>query len=853
LSSADERALSDLAASVADGTAVDWTRAEDLASAADRRLIRHLRLVESIATLHRSIPQEDTISMDGRPHAEPSGPRWGCLVLLERIGEGTSADVYRAWDSELHRDVALKLLHDEGGRNREAHARVLEEARRLARVRHAHVVQVYGAEQHDNRVGLWMELVRGESLEQIVRTRGPFGGHEAALIGLDLCAALAAVHGAGLLHRDVKAQNVMRESGGRLVLMDFGTGEELAGTNRMVGTPLYLAPEIFKGQAASVSSDLYSLGVLLFYLTTGEFPVPAASMEQLARAHSDRQHRPLRDLRPDIPDAFVRVVQRALDSDPSRRYRSAGAMELALRESIDTAPRRAVVAPPKPAGLPRGFLAAAAVLLALVAGLVTWTGMPNRGAVTTSAIRTIAVLPMSELPGSAAPPYFAEGLTDQLIATLGQIGALRVKAGSSMAAFKDRKTPLAEIASKLGVDALVETTLLADAGTASAPGRIRVNARLIEAGSELQIWSQTFERQRGDVFALQSLIAVEIAKALNATMTPNESARLKQVRPTDPLAEEAYLQGRMHLATYGVDSARRALDAFQRATQIDPAHYAAHAGAAAAYIKLGDANAMSQADARASALAEVRTALELRETSAEAHAALGDIRFLYDWDWQGAEREYQRSLEINPSYIYARSHLAQVLAVRARFDEALTHSREAQQMDPQSGEALRSYGLLLYYRKDYRGAADVLRRARDQEPNSAQAYLLLGRTAEAEGRYAEALELTQTAWRLAGDGGARLRGELIRLQAISGARDAARAELAALEQTGTGQGRRARPREVAYIRLALGDESAALDAFEEALDERDPSLIWLGVDPRVNSLRDEARFQAILGKIGLPQ
>ena len=202
-------------------------------------------------------------------------------------------------------------------------------------MRHAHVVQVYGAEQHDNRVGLWMELVRGESLEEVLQARGPFGAREAALIGLDLCAALAAVHGAGLLHRDIKAQNVMRESGGRLVLMDFGTGEELSGTNRLVGTPLYLAPEIFRGQRASVQSDLYSLGVLLFYLVTGKFPVVAASMEQLARAHAHRERQPLRDLRPDLPEPFIATVERALDSDPSRRYQSVGEFESALRESLD--------------------------------------------------------------------------------------------------------------------------------------------------------------------------------------------------------------------------------------------------------------------------------------------------------------------------------------------------------------------------------------------------------------------------------------------------------------------------------------------------------------------------------------
>ena len=260
----------DAAASVADGAPVDWVSAESRADADNRRLVRHLRLVESIASLHRSIPaiEADDSHMESAAVADrfrapgQAVGQWGRLSWLDRIGHGTSCEVYRAWDTALQREVALKLLHDEGD-HAEAHGRILEEARRLARIRHAHVVQVYGAEHHDNRVGLWMELVRGESLEQVLQTRGRFGAREAALIGLDLCAALAAVHGAGLLHRDIKAQNVMRESGGRLVLMDFGTGEELSGTNRLVGTPLYLAPEIFavsgpRSRATSTASAFCS-------------------------------------------------------------------------------------------------------------------------------------------------------------------------------------------------------------------------------------------------------------------------------------------------------------------------------------------------------------------------------------------------------------------------------------------------------------------------------------------------------------------------------------------------------------------------------------------------------------------
>ncbi len=461
---ADDRALVDAAASVADGAPVDWVSAESRADADSRRLVRHLRLVESIASLHRSIPpieandsQIRSATVADRFRAPgPAVGEWGRLSLLGRIGHGTSCEVYRAWDTALQREVALKLLHDEGD-HAEAHGRILEEARRLARIRHAHIVQVYGAEHHDNRVGLWMELVRGQSLEEVLQARGPFGAREAALIGLDLCAALAAVHGAGLLHRDIKAQNVMRESGGRLVLMDFGTGEELSGTNRLVGTPLYLAPEIFRGQRASVQSDLYSLGVLLFYLVTGKFPVVAASMEELARAHAQRQRQSLRDLRPDVPEAFVATVERALDSDPTRRYHSVGDFESDLRDSLGVPAARAAVETPAAVRRPRlgfAFLAAAAVLVALIAGLIVWNGASGQG---DAAIKSLAVLPLVDQLGdqsAAQSPETGDAITEQLIATLGQIQSLRTIALGSTLPFRDSDRPRSEIAKQLGVDAV---------------------------------------------------------------------------------------------------------------------------------------------------------------------------------------------------------------------------------------------------------------------------------------------------------------------------------------------------------------------------------------------------------------
>ena len=519
---ADDRALADLAASVADGTPVDWQTVEARAPDSERRIVRHLRFVESIAALHRSIPASD----DEAPAAAPSVPqgrRWGRLVLLELIGQGSSCDVFRAWDSELHRDVALKLFHvDETGPNTgDAQALVMEEARRLARLRHEHVVQVYGAEEHDGRVGLWTELVRGESLEQLVVDRGQFGAREAAIVGLDVCAALAAVHGAGLLHRDVKAQNVMREAGGRVVLMDFGTGEALSGSSRLVGTPLYLAPEIFRGQKASVQSDLYSVGVMLFYLVTGKYPVVAATMEQLQQAHAGRRRQALRDLRPDVPENFVRVVDQALDADPIRRYRSVGELEQGLRESLErpaatpalaTAP---ATTPKRGLRLGMPFLAAAAALVLLVAALIVWM-RSSAPVAAPPAVTRVAVLPFRDISSEPLAPYLADGLTDQLISTLGQIGSLQVPSLTSVVQFRDRPASMVEIGRQLRVDDIVEATLLVVRGKDGGPDRVRINARMIAASSDSQIWAQTFERSMGDTLALQADVARAIAEGVRA-------------------------------------------------------------------------------------------------------------------------------------------------------------------------------------------------------------------------------------------------------------------------------------------------------------------------------------------------
>jgi serine/threonine protein kinase/tetratricopeptide (TPR) repeat protein len=856
---AEYTGLADLAASVADGTPVDWKAVRLPNGQVDQRLVRHLRLVESIASLHRSIPNapEDEGDAGARRRQDSaalptpsSGPHWGRLTLLERIGQGTSCEVYRAWDTTLHRDVALKLLHQTGGQ-RETQARLVDEARRLARLRHEHVVQVYGAEQHDGRVGLWMELVRGESLEQVVQTRGLLGAREAALLGLDVCSALAAVHAAGLLHRDVKAQNVMREERGRIVLMDFGTGEELSGTNRLVGTPLYLAPEIFRGQRASVQSDLYSVGVLLFYLVTGKFPVVARSMEELTRAHAQRQRQPLRDLRPDVPEAFIRTVERALDSDPTRRFQSVGDLEAGLREALDEAQRPTPAVRPQAARryLSPAFTSAAALLAAAIIALIVWTGRPFGSG--DAAVASLAVLPIADATATTGSSELSHAMTEQLIATIGQVDSLRTTSMTSTMAFKNSGKPPAEIASLLGVDAVMDGVLRVVNDASGGPGKLRLEGRLIAASTGELLWEGGSTRRRGEAAALLSDVARAISRAVRAPVTSGEATRLRQTQRTNPAAEEAYLQGRLQLSSYGADAAQRALDAFKRAIASDPNYAAAHASAAVAYLRLASLNRLAHGEARQEAQAAIRQAYASGADIAEAHAATADLKFLYDWDWDGAEREYRRSLELNPGYLPARNNFAQVLAARKRWDETIQISDESLRMDPQSVETIVNHGMLLYYKHDWDGARRMAEQALTMQPGSGFALRLRSRVSEAEGRYEEALTDAREARRLAGEGWVNLEVVIVRLLFLAEHTAEARRGLATLEQARREGRSHVRPRDLAYIYAAQGRNADALEQFERALDERDPSLVWLTVDSRVETLRAEPRFQAILQRIGL--
>ncbi len=488
---ADEKPLARAAEAILDGMPVDWSAAQSGSDGTGLPFLEQLKIVAAVGNLYRSEPP------DGHPAATgPLPHQWAHLRLLERIGRGAFGDVYRAWDPRLDREVALKLLPADSAAGESDASSIIHEGRLLARVKHPNVVTIYGAEQIDDRIGLWMEFVRGRTLEQVLQEGRTFSPAEAARIGVEICRAVSAVHAAGLLHRDIKAQNVMLADDGRVVLMDFGTGRELEdpSSTDLAGTPLYLAPEVFRGQPATVRSDIYSLGVLLFHLISSSFPVQAKTTRELRRAHERSERTSLSAAHPDVPASLARVVDRAIHPLPERRYRSVDA----LCEDLVALDRR-------PRGLTLLYAAAGAAAIVLVAWLaLARTGGPPVG----PSLPVIAVLPFENLSQEADSEAFADGLTYEIHRNLAPIEGLELRAATSSFTFKNKPPDLADIDRQLDVDYVLEGSIV------KSGNKVRVSPRLTRVAGQTTVWANTFDRDIKEVFAIWDEISLAIVNEL---------------------------------------------------------------------------------------------------------------------------------------------------------------------------------------------------------------------------------------------------------------------------------------------------------------------------------------------------
>jgi serine/threonine-protein kinase len=443
-------------------------------------------------------------------------------------------------------------------------------------------------------------------------------------------------------------------------------------------------------------------------------------------------------------------------------------------------------------------------------------------------------------------------LTDQLITTLGQVGALRVTALTSVLRFRETKKPVSAVAAELGVGSVLEGTVAVQRGGPNAGDpKVRVNVRLIRAGSDVELWSDSFDRPLSDLFAMQSDIARAVARSVRATVTHAEDAHLAQ-RPTPSApAQRAYLEGITYLAQNrrGAE-VRPALEALQRATTLDPAFAAPFAALARTYFLLAGDGEILQEEAYSAGRAAAQRAVELDPELADAHVALGDISFYYEWDWVKAQAEYDRAIALDGSGAYARRQYANLLAALGRTDAARQQADQAVAIDPMTADVLLTSGVMAYYQRHYDEARDILRRVIVMDPRFPGAYRTLARIEEARGNITEAIDLTDRALRLSDYVPAR--AAALSLQAQAGQQTRARQGLEQLQSRLADEHRTLSAPYEAYVRLALGERDAALELLSQAVAARNHDVMWIRVDPRLDPLRADPRFQMLVSALGRP-
>jgi TolB-like protein/Tfp pilus assembly protein PilF len=575
----------------------------------------------------------------------------------------------------------------------------------LARVRHPNVVTVHGVDEVEGAVGLRMEYVDGLTLKQALSSRGALGADEAALIGLDLCRAIAAVHKAGLLHRDIKAHNVMREAGGRIVLMDFGAGAIRAAdgeANRSAGTPLYLAPEVINGQPTTIATDVYSLGVLLFHLVTLRYPVPGDTFDEVVDAHKRRARFALADLRPDLPTAFVRVVDTALHEDPARRFRSVGTMQQELAAALDFASRgeegRLVAVPGRPP--------------------------------------CIAVVPFVNLGPDQDIEYLCDGLAEELMIALGKIRGLRVASRWASRQLQTT-TDVRVLCRELDVSVVLE-------GTVRKSGdRLRITAQLVSGEDGCHIWSEGYNRELADVLGVQEGIAQSVVDKLQITLADVQAARLTRRHTDNPDAYLGYLKGRFYWSRRYKVGMKTALKEFETALAEDAGYALAHAGVADVYTMMGFYSLDVPKRMFAAATIAVEQALALDPNLAEAHTSLALLQLGRDWDFPSAEASLRRAVELDPTLALARMYLAWVRVLRGDPAGGLVEARRGQKIEPLSPLVNAAVGFTLYLSRRYDDAIVELQKSLEVDPDFLLAVHCMAMCRAQQSRIAEAIELSE--------------------------------------------------------------------------------------------------------------
>ena len=803
----------------------------------------------------------------GRKPGSLIGRTLGHYRILDRLGSGGMGVVWLAEDLRLKRRVALKMLREDLASSPEKLARFEREAKAVAALNHPNIVTLHAIEEIDGVRFLAMEYVEGRTLDEVIPADG-LGLAELLRIAIPVADALAAAHARGVTHRDLKPSNVLVGTDGRIKVLDFGLaklhaqeataiyGREAQSTltqeGTVVGTLHYMSPEQLQLKHVDHRSDLFSFGVLLYEMATGELPFRGESAAQVITAVLRDEPRALERAEARLPGEITSLMRRCLEKDVGKRLASASEARDRLRavaHGLETGQLRAgssrlrrlagrVRRRTRPAATVTAVAALALVVVAIPIVLRSLRAGSAAAPPPPDAQVAVVVLPLANY--SNEPDYFVDGMTDGVIGSLGRVRGLRVISRQSAMHYKNSDKRVPEIARELGVDYVVE------ASVARVGDRLRIQTQLVRPEPEQQVWSQAFERPATDVLALHNQVARGVATALAVPITASEEKQMSGQKSVDPAVYEAYLQGRYWGGKFGQDNLLKAKGYYQRAVVLDPAFAPAWSGLADALLWLGHYYSMPE-PAISEAEAAARRALQSDEREADAHAALAEVA-KFRWQWQVAEEEIQRAIALDPNSASAHRSYWHLLAPRLRLEEARREIETAARLDPLSARIQGNLGMQLVFEKRWQEAEKVLRHALELDPDYTLAHgwlwnlytstgqdpergIELGRYLEAMG-YAEVLPEYER----------RLRAE-----GYSAALTWVANVLATQER-----GQSGKVGVIGGLLAEAGHTREALDWLRFGLEHRVWEMPWLAVSPDYRKLHGDPAYNRLLDELHLP-